>query len=32
VSKEGEWFSALAIMFALVMVYLALLRILGSRR
>jgi uncharacterized YccA/Bax inhibitor family protein len=32
VSKEGEWFSALAIMFALVMVYLALLRILGGRR
>ena len=32
VSKDGEWFSALAIMFSLVMVYLALLRILGSRR
>jgi len=32
VSKEGEWFAALSIMFALVMVYLALLRILGSRR
>ena len=32
VGKEGEWFSALAIMFSLVMVYLALLRILGSRR
>jgi uncharacterized YccA/Bax inhibitor family protein len=32
VSKEGEWFSALAIMFSLVMVYLALLRILGGRR
>ena len=32
VSKEGEWFAALAIMFSLVMVYLALLRILGARR
>jgi len=32
VSKEGEWFAALSIMFSLVMVYLALLRILGSRR
>jgi uncharacterized YccA/Bax inhibitor family protein len=32
VAKEGEWFAALSIMFALVMVYLALLRILGSRR
>jgi uncharacterized YccA/Bax inhibitor family protein len=32
VSKEGEWFSALSIMFSLVMVYLALLRILGGRR
>jgi len=32
VSKDGEWFSALSIMFSLVMVYLALLRILGGRR
>lgn len=32
VSKEGEWFSALAIMFSLVMVYLSLIRILGGRR
>ncbi len=32
VSKRGEWFSALSIMFSLVMVYLALLRILGGRR
>jgi len=32
VSKQGEWFAALSIMFSLVMVYLALLRILGSRR
>jgi uncharacterized YccA/Bax inhibitor family protein len=32
VAKEGEWFAALSIMFSLVMVYLALLRILGSRR
>jgi uncharacterized YccA/Bax inhibitor family protein len=32
VSKDGEWFAALAIMFSLVMVYLALLRILGGRR
>lgn len=31
VSKEGEWFAALSIMFSLVMIYLALLRILGSR-
>jgi uncharacterized YccA/Bax inhibitor family protein len=31
VSKDGEWFAALSIMFALVMVYLALLRILGRR-
>jgi len=32
VAKDGEWFAALSIMFSLVMVYLALLRILGSRR
>lgn len=32
VRKEGEWFAALSIMFSLVMVYLALLRILGGRR
>jgi uncharacterized YccA/Bax inhibitor family protein len=32
VTKDGEWFAALSIMFSLVMVYLALLRILGSRR
>ncbi|MEI8050009.1 MAG: Bax inhibitor-1/YccA family protein [Actinomycetes bacterium] len=31
VSKEGEWFAAMAIMMAVVMVYLALLRIFGSR-
>jgi uncharacterized YccA/Bax inhibitor family protein len=32
VSKEGEWFAALSIMFSVVMIYLALLRILGNRR
>jgi uncharacterized YccA/Bax inhibitor family protein len=32
VSKDGEWFAALSIMFSVVMIYLALLRILGSRR
>lgn len=32
VSKDGEWFAALSIMFSVVMVYLALLRILGNRR
>lgn len=31
VDAEGEWFAALGIMFSLVMVYLALLRILGRR-
>lgn len=31
VRKEGEWFAALSIMFSLVMVYLALLRLLGRR-
>jgi uncharacterized YccA/Bax inhibitor family protein len=31
-SKDGEWFAALSIMFSVVMIYLALLRILGSRR
>lgn len=31
VSKDGEWFAALSIMFSLVMIYLALLRIFGSR-
>lgn len=32
VTKDGEWFSALSIMFSVVMIYLALLRILGNRR
>jgi uncharacterized YccA/Bax inhibitor family protein len=32
VRKEGEWFAALSIMFSLVMVYLALLRIFGNSR
>ena len=31
VSAEGEWYAAFLIMFAVVMVYLALLRILGRR-
>ena len=31
VSKDGEWFSALSIMFSLVMIYLALLRLFGGR-
>lgn len=31
VSKDGEWFAALSIMFSLVMVYLALLRLLSRR-
>ena len=31
VSKDGEWFAALSIMFSVVMIYLALLRIFGGR-
>ena len=31
-SHEGEWFAAFSIMVSLVMIYLALLRILGGRR
>ena len=31
VDADGEWFAAMGIMFSLVMVYLALLRILGRR-
>ena len=31
VSKDGEWFAAMSIMFSVVMIYLALLRILGGR-
>jgi uncharacterized YccA/Bax inhibitor family protein len=31
-AKEGEWYSAFSIMVSMVMVYLALLRILGGRR
>jgi uncharacterized YccA/Bax inhibitor family protein len=32
VSHEGEWFAAFSIMISVVMIYLALLRILGGRR
>ena len=32
ISHEGEWFAAFSIMLSLVMIYLALLRILGGRR
>jgi uncharacterized YccA/Bax inhibitor family protein len=32
VSHEGEWFAAFSIMVSVVMIYLALLRILGGRR
>jgi uncharacterized YccA/Bax inhibitor family protein len=31
-SAEGEWYAAFSIMLALVMVYIAMLRILGGRR
>lgn len=32
VAKDGEWYAAFSVMVAMVMVYLALLRILGGRR